>query len=86
MKQHLWDWQNLKKIKFWIFVTFGCHMVPLNCKDAENDEKCRNFRKKLKFKSRFLAGNRQTSADMWPEGPVSPKFLPKMFLLKTDKN
>ena len=61
-------------------------MVPLNSKDAENTQNYWNFAKKMNFKMRFLAGNRQTSADMWPEGPVSPKSFPKFFPSQTGKN
>ena len=34
----------------------------------------------------FVAEFGRKSADMWPEGPLSPQVSPKFFLSETDKN
>ena len=85
-KNNLWDLKKLQKTIFYHFQAILDQIWPLEKKVAKIYRKYANFSDFWNFKNGISAGNRQTPADMWPEGPVRSKFFPKFFLSQTDKN
>ena len=81
-KFHLWDVLKLKKriiLHFRLFCsTFG-HLKKKSPKFPQKKQKSHFFEI-----SNFDL--RPESADMWPEGWLSPQVFPKLFLCQTDKN
>ena len=85
-KYSTWGLKKLQRSFFWIFNAIFERNFNFEKKFVRITWKCRNFWYFWNFKNEFSAGNRQTLADMWPKGPLSPKFFPKFFLSQSDKN
>ena len=64
-----------KKTKFKYFVVIWSLFGTLKKKISKNEQNCRNFCKKMKFKTRLVAGNGILPAKIWHKGPVSPLEL-----------